>query len=164
MIRNIEDDKKKLKRRQDSGFSGYLSDEELYELIGYVEEKEMLHAPAHLKENVIAQIRRKKRNARKRQVFAYRAKVLAAMAAALAVLILMPDDTARRTGQMFAKQQVSRSLEQMALERERDIDDSWGQYLKERESGGVRGFFRDVNEKIMEFGTSLYDRIDTDRS
>lgn len=164
MIRNMEDEKKNLRQRQDSGFSGYLSDEELYDLIGHVEEKEMLHAPVHLKDNVIAQIRRKRRIAGKRQVFAYRAKVLVAMAAALAVLILMPDDAARSTGQMFAKQQMSRSLEQMELERQKDMDANWERYLNERENGGVRGFFRDINEKITELGTSLYDRIDSDRS
>ena len=164
MIRNIEDEKKNLRQRQDSSFSGYLSDEELYELIGRVEEKEMLHAPAHLKENVLVQIRRKRRNAGKRQVFAYRVKVLVAMAAALAVLILMPDGAARSTGQMFAKQQMSRSLEQMELERQKDIDANWERYPNERGNGGVGGFFRGINEKITEFRTGLYDRIDTDQS
>lgn len=163
MIRNIEDDKKKLKRRQDSGFSGYLSDEELYELIGYVEEKEMLHAPAHLKDNVMTQIRRKRKIAGKKRMFAYRAKVLVAMAAALAVLILMPDGAARSTGQMFAKQQMSRSIEWMVLERQGDIDADRKQYFEEHEDG-MRGFFRGINEKITEFGTSLYGIVDTDRS
>ena len=152
MIRNIEDEKKKLRQRQDSSFSGYLSDEELYELIGYVEEKEMLHAPAHLKENVIAQVRRKRRIAGERQMFAYRAKVLVAMAAALAVLILMPDGAARNTGQMFAERQMSRSLEQMALERQDDIDADRELYLKEHEDG-MGGLLRGINEKIVEFGT-----------
>lgn len=164
MIRNIEDGKKNLKQRQDSNFSGYLSDEELYELIGHVEEREMLHAPAHLKGNVIAQIRRKKRNAGKRQIFVYRAKVLVAMAAALAVLILMPYDRADMGNGIFVEQRENEVLEQMALERQRDIDAGWERYLRERESGGVRNFFRGINEKITEFGTSLYDRIDSDRS
>ena len=153
MIRNIEEEKNKLKRHQGSSFSGYLSDEELDELIGHVEEREMLHAPAHLKDNVIAQIRHKRQIAGKRQVFAYRAKVLAAMAAALAVLILMPDDAVRRTGQMFAEKQMSSALEQMTVEYRNDIDDNWEQYPEERGSGGVRGFFRGINEKITEFGT-----------
>ena len=153
MIRNIEEEKKNLKRHQGSSFSDYLSDEELYELIGHVEEKEMLHAPAHLKDNVMAQIRRKRRIAGKRQVFAYRAKVLVAMAAALAVLILMPDDAARSAGQMIAGQQMSSTLEQRALQRQRDIDADLERYPKERENGDVRGFFRGINEKITEFGT-----------
>lgn len=155
MIRNIEDEKKNLIRRRDSGFSGYLSDEELLELIGSVEEKEMLHAPVHLKDNVIAQVRRERHNAKKRQVFAYRVKVLVAMAAALAVLILMPVDQAEGAGQVFVRQQADESLERMALERRRDIDADWERYLKDRESGSVRGFFRDINEKITEFGNEI---------
>lgn len=156
MIRNIEEEKKNLKRHQGSSFSDYLSDEELYELIGHVEEKEMLHAPAHLKDNVMAQIRRKRRIAGKRQVFAYRAKVLVAMAAALAVLILMPDDTARSAGQMIAGQQMSSTLEQRALQRQRDIDADLERYPKERESGDVREFFRDINEKVTEFELKIW--------
>ena len=162
MIRNIEDKKKNLRQRQDSGFSGYLSDEELYELIGHVEEKEMLHAPIHLKDNVMAQIRRERRSARKRQVFVYRAKVLVAMAAALAVLILMPYDRADVGDGLFIEQRADEVLEQRALERQRDIDADWERYLRERESGGMRGFFRGLNEKITELGTNLYDKIDID--
>ena len=153
MIRNIEDEKKNLKQCQNSGVSGYLSDEELYELVGHIEEKEMLHAPAHLKENVIAQIRRKRRNAGKRQVFVYRSKVLVAMAAALAVLILMPYDHADIGDGIFIEQREDKILEQMDLERQRGIDAGWKRYLEERESGGVRGFFRGINEKLTEFGT-----------
>ena len=155
MIRNIEDEKKNLSRRRDSGFSGYLSDEALSALIDSVEEKEMLHAPVHLKGNVMAQIRCERYSAKKRQVFAYRAKVLAAMAAALAVLVLMPVDRAEGAGSMFVRQQADTSLEQMALDRQRDIDADWERYLKERESDGVRGFFRGINEKITEFGNEI---------
>ena len=155
MIRNIEDEKKYLSRRRDDGLSGYLSDEALSELIDSVEEKEILRAPAHLKENVIAQIRHDRYNAKKRQVFVYRVKVLAAMAAALAVLILMPVDGTEDAGGMFAGPQAYESLEQMALEHQRDIDADWERYLKERESDGVRGFFREINEKITEFGIEI---------
>lgn len=147
MIRNMEDEKKNMRRR-DSDSSGYLSDGELSGLIRIVEEKEMLHAPAHLKGNVMAKIRRDRHNARIRQVFVYRAKILTAMAAALAVLVLMPADRTEREGQVFVEQQAGVALEQMALERQRDIDENWEKYLGERENGRIRGFFRDINEKI----------------
>ena len=90
MIYQLENEKKKMKQRDSDDFSGYLSEEALFELIGQVEREEMLRAPAHLKENVLTQIRKERRAGRKRQIFAYRAKVLIAMAAALTVLILMP--------------------------------------------------------------------------
>lgn len=155
MTRNIEDKRKNLIQHRDSGFSGYLSDEALSALIDSVEEKEMLHAPAHLRDNVIAQIRHDRYSVKKRQVFVYRVKVLAAMAAALAVLVLMPVDGAEDAGGMFAGPQAYESLEQMAHEHQRDIDADWERYLKERESDGVRGFLRGVNEKITEFGMEI---------
>lgn len=155
MIRNIEDEKKNIRLHQDGGFSGYLSDEALFKLIGSVEGKGMLRAPVHLKGNVIAQIRRDRYKARKRQVFVYRAKVLTAMAAALAVLILMPVDRAESEGRIFVGQQADVTLEQMALERQRDIDADWERYLKERERDGIRGFLRGVNERIEGFGIEI---------
>ncbi|MCH5259883.1 MAG: hypothetical protein J1F18_09025 [Lachnospiraceae bacterium] len=159
MIRNIEDEKKRITRRHDSDFSGYLSDEALNELIGHVETHEMLHAPAHLKDNVIAQIRREKKNAGRRQIFSYRAKVLVAMAAALTILILMPDDGTQNVVNTVMQQRADESLEQMAMRRQEDMNAEWEKYLKERESGGMRGFFRNINEKVTEFGTSLYNSI-----
>ena len=159
MIRNIEDEKKRIIRRHDSDFSGYLSDEELNELIGHVEAQEMLHAPAHLKDNVIAQIRRERRNAKRRQIFSYRAKVLVAMAAALTILILMPDDGTESVINTVIEQRADESLEQMAMRRQEDMNADWEKYLKERESGGVRGFLAKFNEKVTEFGTSLYNSI-----
>lgn len=159
MIRNIEDEKKRITRRHDSDFSGYLSEEELNELIGRVEEQEMLRAPAHLKDNVMAQIRRERRNAKQRQIFSYRAKVLVAMAAALTILILMPDDGMESMGNTVMQQQADEFLEQMAMRRQEDMNADWEKYLRERESGGMRGFFSNINKKVTEFGTSLYNSI-----
>lgn len=159
MIRNIEDENKNLKRYLDSDFSGYLSEEALAELIEQVETKEMLHAPVHLKDNVLKQVRRENHNVKNRQLFVYRAKVLVAMAAALTLLILMPDDRMESAESISVEQQADESLEQMAIRRQEDMDASWEKYLKGRESGGVRGFFRNINEKVTEFGTSLYNSI-----
>ena len=159
MIRYIEDEKNKRSQRHDSGFSGYLSEEELNALIRQVESQEMIHAPVHLKADVIEQIRRERRGAKKRQVFAYRAKVLVAMAAALTLLILMPDGRTESMGNMSIEQQAGESLEKMAIRHQEEMDANWEKYLKERESGGVRGFFISLNEKVAEFGTSLYNSM-----
>lgn len=159
MIRYIEDEKKKRSQRHDSGFSGYLSEEELNALIRQVESHEMFRAPVHLKAEVMEQVRREKRGAKKRQVFVYRAKVLAAMAAALTLLILMPDDRTESMGNMSIEQQTDEFLEKMAMRRQEEMDANWEKYLKERESGGIRGFFININAKVTEFGTSLYNSI-----
>ena len=158
MIRNIKE-KKNLKQHYESGFSGYLSEEALTELIEQVESQEMLRAPVHLKSNVIGQIRRERRGAKKRQMFAYRAKVLVAMAAALTLLILMPDDRTESVGNTSIQQQTDESLEQMSIRRQEDIDANWEKYVAARQRGGVRGIFNSINEKVTEFGTSLYNRI-----
>ena len=159
MIRNIEDEKKLIRQRHNGDFSGYLSEKELEELMEQVELHEMLRAPVHLKSNVVAQIRRERIGAKRRQIFSYRAKVLAAMAAALTLLILIPDDRAEITGRISIVQQEEESLEQVAMRRQEDRNADWEKYLENRENGGVRSFFTGINERITEFGTNLYDSI-----
>lgn len=160
MIHDIEDEKRKIRRNRGDDFSGGLSDEELAELIGQVEAHEMIRAPRQLKDNVFTQIRRERRAAKKRQVFTYRVKVLAAMAAALAVLFFMPDDQAENIGRAPVEQQpVSEDFEEMAAKRQKSKEDNWEKYLAGRERGGVRGFLDDVNERVTQFGASLYESI-----
>lgn len=159
MIHNMEDEKKKMNLQRNDGFSGDLTDEALMELIRQVEAEEMIHAPRQLKANIFDSLQRKRRTAKKRQVFTYRVKVLAAMAAALTVLILMPDDRAENVQETFVQQEESGHLEEMALQRQKDRDEDWEKYLVQQERGGVRGFFNDVNEKVTQFGTDLYHSI-----
>ncbi len=154
MIYQIEDEERKL--RHQGGFSGYLSEEALMKLVEQVETKEMLHAPAHLKENILEQVTRERKAGRKRQMFVYRAKVLIAMAAALTVLILMPAKDTEDAGHTFwQKQAATVSMEQAALERQKDIDDKWEKYMEERASGGIRGFIEDINTRVTRFGENL---------
>ncbi|MBD5477375.1 MAG: hypothetical protein HDR17_15585 [Lachnospiraceae bacterium] len=160
MIHDIEDEKRKIRRNRGDDFSGGLSDEALAELIGQVEAEEMIHAPRQLKGNIFAQIRRERRAAKKRQVFAYRVKVLAAMAAALAVLFLMPNDLSESIDRAPVEHRTeNEDIEKMAAERQKDKEDNWEKYLAERERGGVRGFLDDMNERVTQFGTSLYENI-----
>ena len=138
-----------------------MTEKELAELIEQVESQEMLHAPVHLKHNVMEQIRRERRSLKSRQVFIYRVKVLAAMAAALVLLILMPGDfTGSRAGAITPQMQ-DESLEQMAIQRQEDIDANWERYLAGRENGGVRGFFRSINEKVTELA-GMHDSSSTE--
>ena len=159
MIQNINDEKKNLRLHQDSNFSDYLSEEELDRLIRQVESQEMLHAPIHLKDNVMAQIRSEKRSIKSRQIFVYRVKVLAAMAAALMLVILMPDDHMEKLTGIAVLQTQNESLEQMAIRRQENVEANWEKYIKERQNGGVRGFLNGINDKVTEFGTSLYNSI-----
>ncbi len=156
MIYQLENEKKKKQQGNSGDFSGYLSEKALLELIEQVENEEMLRAPAHLKENVLTQIRKERRAGRKRQVFVYRAKVLIAMAAALAVLILMPIGSGAGDGQTFLPEQTAAvSMEQVAMERQKNIDDKWKEYKEARESGGVRGVIGDIGARVSQFGKRL---------
>lgn len=60
MIHNITEERKKLNRR-DASLPAPLTEEELMRLIGTVEERELLHAPGHLKENICSHIHAGKR-------------------------------------------------------------------------------------------------------
>lgn len=156
MIYHMEDEKKKTSHRSSDDFSGYLSEEALGKLIEQVETEEMLHAPAHLKGNILEQVRKERNVRRKRQIFAYRAKVLVAMAAALTVLILMPAGNAEDARHTFLQNGTAAvSMEQAAMERQKNIDDKWEQYREECASGGIRGFIEGINTRVIHFGKNL---------
>lgn len=164
MIHNIEE-KQKLYERQSPAF-GMLTEEELAKLIGQVEEREMLHAPAHLKENVFVQIRKQKRTAQKLQLFSYRAKVLVGMAAALAVLFLVPvgegETHSPSSDGMFnhifqQEQKETDIIRQGALERQDKIERAWQRYQEEQEREDAReAYFNGIESRIRNFGNSIF--------
>ncbi len=160
MIHNITEERKKLNRR-DASLPAPLTEEELMRLIETVEERELLHAPGHLKENVCSHIRAGKRRERKRALFAYRAKVLVGMAAALAVLFLVPVDgteAQERTQTGFRElvreeeMSVNDAWERDILDRQRDIDRTWERYLKGQERTDVgKRYFGRVAEQLRNY-------------
>lgn len=160
MIHNITEERKKLNRR-DASLPAPLTEEELMRLIETVEERELLHAPGHLKENVCSHIHAGKRRERKRALFAYRAKVLVGMAAALAVLFLVPVDKTEaqeRTQTGFRElvreeeMSVNDAWERDILDRQRDIDRTWERYLKGQERTDVgKRYFGRVAEQLRNY-------------
>lgn len=161
MIHNITEERKKSNRREIS-LKPSLTDEELAWLIDVVEEQEMLHAPGHLRENVFSQIAAERRQAKKRALFSYRAKVLAGMAAALAVLFLVPVDRAETANSMQTgiwgtlyeeETQDVDEWEQDIIDRQRDIDKTWERYREGQERADARRqYFRKFSEKIRNHG------------
>ena len=67
----------------------YLSNEELMSLIEDIESENLISAPAYLKQQIVAESRKRNVPARMQLVF-YSMKVVAAMAAAIILIILMP--------------------------------------------------------------------------
>lgn len=160
MIHNITEERKKL-NKCDVSLPAPLTEEELMRLIETVEERELLHAPGHLKENICSHIRAGKQKERKRALFAYRAKVLVGMAAALAVLFLVPVDgtEAQERTQTGIRELVRAeemtlhdAWEQDILDRQRDIDRTWEKYLKGQKRADVRKrYFGHVTEKLKNY-------------
>ncbi len=137
-----------------------LSEEDLLRLIESVEAGELLHAPTHLKDETLARVRRERRRVADRQLFVYRAKVLAGMAAALAVLLFMPADRAAGAELPYGLQREQEEQEKMAAERRMSVEAEWERYLARQERGGPEGFYGKMKERIAAIGTSLSGKTD----
>lgn len=70
----------------------YLSDEELERLIAITEAEPMLHPPREFKNEIIGRIHQKRKTAKNLQLFSYSMKVFAATAAALTIMLAVPDN------------------------------------------------------------------------
>lgn len=164
MIHNIEERQKLYER----GFpdSGMLGEEELARLIEQVEEREMLHAPVHLKENVLIQIGRQKQTSQKLKLFSYRAKVLVGMAAALAVLFLVPvggEETRGASQTEIIDRIFSQDREdvdeimQGAVIRQQEIERTWQKYQKEQAREDAREeYLAGIESKIRNFYEGIF--------
>lgn len=142
MIHNITEERNKL-NRQDVSLSDPFTDEELLALIGQVEESALIHAPAHLKERVFFQLDDEKQKRKMRQLFSYRAKVLAGMAAALTVLFLVPVDDRKTIDLPWADQTDQGTADMDAwerdiMERQQDIDRTWMRYQEGQKRAETR--------------------------
>lgn len=163
MIHNITEERKKLHRQESAAFEpcstcSNFSDEELVRMIREVEEQALIHAPAHLKENVFSQIDAERQRKKKRRLLSYRAKVLVGMAAALAVLFLVPADEghmadAPRAGilgsllwEEAAYGDTREAVwEEEAARRREDIERSWERYREERRrADAARQYFGSI--------------------
>ncbi len=159
MIHNIAEEREKL-NREDASLSQTLADEELLRLISQVEEQALIHAPAHLKDTIFFQLEKERQRRKKGQLFSYRVKVLVGMAAALAVLFLVPVDKTGvtdmpHTGILERLQEEtgkSKEWEQEVLDRQRDRDKTWERYRKGQERAEARRrYFEDMANKLTNY-------------
>lgn len=70
----------------------YLSDEALEQLIAEVEAQPLIHPPKGLKNEILQTIRQKRKHRKDAQLFLYSIKVVAASAAALVILLTVPQN------------------------------------------------------------------------
>lgn len=161
MIHNISEEREK-RNKQETFPETAITDEELLRLIKQVEERELIHAPGHLKEDVFQRIGRQRERERNRRLISYRVKVLAGMAAALTVLLLLPIE-GQNAPESPRSSVVNRLLrgnemsvedewEQEALLREQEIDRVWERYQKkqERKEAGER-YLREMKDYITNY-------------
>lgn len=159
MIHNIAEERKKQNRRETFPAEPY-SDEELLRLISQVEEKALIHAPVGMKDEIFFQLDEERQKRKRRQLFSYRAKVLVGMAAALAVLFLVPVD---KTGtlemphidffsQLHEEWEEPEAWEQEVLERQRDIDRTWERYTRGQERAEARKrYFENMTNELTDY-------------
>ncbi len=79
-------------RSADRTGPAYLSDEALQELIASVEAEPMMGPPKGFRDEIIDRIRRKRKRARNLALFSYSMKVIAATAAALCLVLIVPEN------------------------------------------------------------------------
>lgn len=85
-MRNIKDD--------------YLTDKALEELIAFVESEPLLHPPKGFGNKIIINIRQKRKFKKNLQLFSYSMKVIAATAAALGIVLIVPDNISKEESPM----------------------------------------------------------------
>lgn len=161
MIHNIIAEREK-RNKQDAFPADAFNDEELLRLIELVEERELIRAPRHLKEDVFQRIDREKKRERSRKLIFYRVQVLAGMAAALTVLLFLPiegQNASERERPAFVnhfwqkdEETANDEWEQAVLAREQEIDRQWERYRKkqERKEAGEQ-YLREMKDYITNY-------------
>lgn len=76
----------------------YPSDEELVKMIADIESEPLLRPPKEFKNEIIGQIRRKRKYRKNVQLFSYSVKVIAATAAAVAIVFIVPANIGAENG------------------------------------------------------------------
>lgn len=79
-------------KRKTENYNDYLTDEALERLIISVEAEPLLHPPKEFKQDLINQIHLKRRKSKEKQLLFYSIKVIAATAAAIWIMIVMPEN------------------------------------------------------------------------
>ncbi|MDE6749218.1 MAG: hypothetical protein K2K21_09195 [Lachnospiraceae bacterium] len=75
----------------------YLSDEALERLISEIETEPLLQPPKEFKNDIVGRIRQKRKYMKNVQLFSYSTKVIAAAAAAIAIVLFVPENIRSET-------------------------------------------------------------------
>ena len=93
----------------------YLSEEELEKLIAVTEAEPMLHPPGEFKSEILGRIRRKRKYTKNLRLFSYSVKVFAATAAALTIMLILPENIRPETVGHSAQEQILQEGQEQEL-------------------------------------------------
>ena len=93
----------------------YLSEEELEKLIAMTEAEPMLHPPRGFKSEILGRIRRKRKLTKDLRLFSYSVKVFAATAAALTIMLILPENIRPEAAGHSAKEQTTQEGQEQEL-------------------------------------------------
>lgn len=130
----------------------YLSDEALERLIAQVEaEPALLHPPGEFKNDIIRQIHLKKKRKKNVELFSYSLKVFAAAAAALMIVLIVPESVRPEEsvgqGQTWSIQKEQDPSKQTVPDRSKLYQESFGSAL----SRWMDDYCSKINTKLNEF-------------
>lgn len=118
----------------------YLSDVELERLIAITESEPMLHPPGEFKDDILGRVRRKRENRKNLRLFSYSVKVFAATAAALTLILILPENI--RSEESFQKHMA------------------WEDRMQEEEEQTYNGdFMYRLNEKMDNYCSQLNTKL-----
>ncbi len=128
----------------------YLSDEALERLIAQIEaEPALLRPPGEFKNDIMKQIRVKKKRKKNVELFSYSLKVFAAAAAALTIVLIVPESIrpeGAAQGQTWVMQNKEDLSEQTMSERAKLYQESFGSALNRR----MDDYLCRINTKLNE--------------
>lgn len=122
-----------------SNNTAYLSDEALQKLIADTESAPLLCPPKRFKDEILERIDRKRQYKKNMQLFSYSVKVIAATAAAIGILLFVPDN--------IEPEKTVRDREKYLLEQQ------------EKEKSYVENPAWQLDRKINEYYDMLNDRL-----
>lgn len=120
----------------------YLSEEELEKLIAMTEAEPMLHPPGEFKSEILGRIRRKRKQTKNLRLFSYSVKVFAATAAALTIMLILPEN--------IRPEEVGHSA------KEQTVQEGQVQEMSQIFSGN---FMYQLNEKMDDYCSQLNNRL-----
>ncbi|MCM1174109.1 MAG: hypothetical protein NC341_03555 [Blautia sp.] len=130
----------------------YLSDEALQELIAGTEAEPLLCPPKGFRDEIIGRIHRKKEHMKKVSLFSYSMKVIAATAAALSLILIVPENI--RPEENSGPGAVQGWLEEA---KEQDLEEAWT-----RQNGFLYRFSSGLDEACSRLNGRLNQLVGTE--